>query len=156
MERLFIQLSDLNKLTLMTGFVVHGHSDWCSVWFMGHDLNAGNQDRGGRAVLQVCCRNQVWTDAAFTSNQISELLCYYCGRLRWETVHTETLQHTVTQRRPFSECLVFSGGRSEVWVWRFSSTLAGSRSRLRSSRLCLSFRWDQTHICLEDKPLCLD
>ncbi|KAF4102710.1 pleckstrin homology domain-containing family G member 4B isoform X2 [Onychostoma macrolepis] len=44
----------------------------------------GNQDRGGRAVLQVCCRNQVWTDAAFTSNQISELLCYYCGRLRRE------------------------------------------------------------------------
>ncbi|XP_016110543.1 pleckstrin homology domain-containing family G member 4B-like [Sinocyclocheilus grahami] len=44
----------------------------------------GNQDRGGRAVLQVCSRSQVWTDAAFTTNQISELLCYFCGRLRRE------------------------------------------------------------------------
>ncbi|KAK2903663.1 hypothetical protein Q8A67_008376 [Cirrhinus molitorella] len=44
----------------------------------------GNQDRGGRAMLQVCTRNQVWTDAAFTTTQISELLCYYCHRLRRE------------------------------------------------------------------------
>ncbi|XP_016395992.1 uncharacterized protein KIAA1755-like [Sinocyclocheilus rhinocerous] len=44
----------------------------------------GNQDRGGRAVLQVCTRNQVWTDARFTTNQISQLLCCYCHRLRRE------------------------------------------------------------------------
>uniref|UniRef100_A0A671LD53 Si:ch211-269k10.2 n=1 Tax=Sinocyclocheilus anshuiensis TaxID=1608454 RepID=A0A671LD53_9TELE len=42
----------------------------------------GNQDRGGRAVLQVCTRNQVWTDARFTTNEISQLLCCYCHRLR--------------------------------------------------------------------------
>uniref|UniRef100_A0A8C1HDH0 Pleckstrin homology and RhoGEF domain containing G4B n=1 Tax=Cyprinus carpio carpio TaxID=630221 RepID=A0A8C1HDH0_CYPCA len=44
----------------------------------------GNQDRGGRAVLQVCTRNQVWTEARFTTNQISQLLCFYCHRLRRE------------------------------------------------------------------------
>ncbi|XP_039516832.1 pleckstrin homology domain-containing family G member 4B isoform X1 [Pimephales promelas] len=44
----------------------------------------GNQDRSGRAVLQVCTRNQVWTDASRTTNQITGLLCYYCNRLRRE------------------------------------------------------------------------
>ncbi|XP_043116015.1 pleckstrin homology domain-containing family G member 4B isoform X2 [Puntigrus tetrazona] len=44
----------------------------------------GNQDRGGRAVLQVISRNQVWTDALFSSEQVCQLLCYFCGRLRRE------------------------------------------------------------------------
>ncbi|KAK7158297.1 hypothetical protein R3I93_009494 [Phoxinus phoxinus] len=44
----------------------------------------GNQDRSGRAVLQVCTRSQVWTDACRTTNQITGLLCYYCNRLRRE------------------------------------------------------------------------
>ncbi|XP_067303976.1 pleckstrin homology domain-containing family G member 4B isoform X2 [Pseudorasbora parva] len=44
----------------------------------------GNQDRSGRAVLQVCSRSQVWTDARHTTNQITGLICYYCNRLRRE------------------------------------------------------------------------
>ncbi|XP_048008116.1 pleckstrin homology domain-containing family G member 4B isoform X1 [Megalobrama amblycephala] len=44
----------------------------------------GNQDRSGRAVLQVCTRSQVWTDACRTTNEITGLLCYYCNRLRRE------------------------------------------------------------------------
>uniref|UniRef100_A0A8C1KWA5 Pleckstrin homology and RhoGEF domain containing G4B n=1 Tax=Cyprinus carpio TaxID=7962 RepID=A0A8C1KWA5_CYPCA len=65
----------------------------------------GNQDRGGRAVLQVCSRNQVWTDAAFTTNQISELLCYYCGRLRREKLCLGLTVLIDARRQPVASAL---------------------------------------------------
>ncbi|XP_073780505.1 uncharacterized protein isoform X3 [Danio rerio] len=43
----------------------------------------GNVERGGRAVVQVCCSKQVWSSDC-TDQIISVLLCYYCSSLRKE------------------------------------------------------------------------
>uniref|UniRef100_UPI003D9CAEFF uncharacterized protein LOC100009641 n=1 Tax=Danio rerio TaxID=7955 RepID=UPI003D9CAEFF len=42
-----------------------------------------NVERGGRAVVQVCCSKQVWSSDC-TDQIISVLLCYYCSSLRKE------------------------------------------------------------------------
>ncbi|XP_059194595.1 pleckstrin homology domain-containing family G member 4B [Centropristis striata] len=44
----------------------------------------GNQDRSGRAVLQVCTRAQVWAGESCTVNDLTCLLGYYYSTLRKE------------------------------------------------------------------------
>uniref|UniRef100_A0A3Q3B4Z5 DH domain-containing protein n=1 Tax=Kryptolebias marmoratus TaxID=37003 RepID=A0A3Q3B4Z5_KRYMA len=44
----------------------------------------GNRDRGGRAVLQVCTRAQVWAGEACSVNNLTRLLGYYHSTLRKE------------------------------------------------------------------------
>uniref|UniRef100_A0A3P8SMN8 Uncharacterized protein n=1 Tax=Amphiprion percula TaxID=161767 RepID=A0A3P8SMN8_AMPPE len=44
----------------------------------------GNRDRGGRAVLQVCTRAQVWAGESSTADDLTCLLGYYCSTLRKE------------------------------------------------------------------------
>ncbi|XP_039516816.1 pleckstrin homology domain-containing family G member 4B-like isoform X4 [Pimephales promelas] len=66
----------------------------------------GNQDRSGRAVLQVCTRNQVWTDASRTTNQITGLLCYYCNRLRREKRDLGLTVLVDARRQPATSTLI--------------------------------------------------
>ncbi|XP_023680093.2 pleckstrin homology domain-containing family G member 4B isoform X1 [Paramormyrops kingsleyae] len=42
----------------------------------------GNRDRSGRALLQVCTRNAVWTREAFTAKEMASLIGYYYTTLR--------------------------------------------------------------------------
>lgn len=42
----------------------------------------GSRDRGGRAVLQVCARAQVWAGESCTVNDLTCLLGYYYSTLR--------------------------------------------------------------------------
>ncbi|XP_073667617.1 pleckstrin homology domain-containing family G member 4B isoform X1 [Paramisgurnus dabryanus] len=68
----------------------------------------GNVDRSGRAVLQVCCRSDVWTDACCTSSEISELLCCYFSGLRQEKRDLGLTVLVDCRRRP-SASVLFSG-----------------------------------------------
>ncbi|XP_010882752.2 pleckstrin homology domain-containing family G member 4B isoform X2 [Esox lucius] len=42
----------------------------------------GNQDRGGRSVLQVCTRGRVWAGESCTAKHLTRLLGYYYSTLR--------------------------------------------------------------------------
>lgn len=42
----------------------------------------GSRDRGGRVVLQVCTRAQVWAGESYTVNDLTCLLGYYYSTLR--------------------------------------------------------------------------
>lgn len=53
----------------------------------------GNRDRGGRAVLQVCTRAQVWAGEACTVNNLTCLLGYYHSTLRWDSCLIPVIQH---------------------------------------------------------------
>lgn len=62
---------------------------WFCFWWPGVSFplstfaHTGNRDRGGRAVLQVCTRAQVWAGEACTVNNLTCLLGYYHSTLRW-------------------------------------------------------------------------
>ncbi|XP_051576131.1 pleckstrin homology domain-containing family G member 4B-like isoform X1 [Myxocyprinus asiaticus] len=66
----------------------------------------GNQDRSGRAVLQVCTRNQVWTHACCTVNEITGLLCYFCHRLRREKCNLGLTVVVDSRRQPVASTLL--------------------------------------------------
>ncbi|XP_023131278.2 pleckstrin homology domain-containing family G member 4B isoform X1 [Amphiprion ocellaris] len=58
----------------------------------------GNRDRGGRAVLQVCTRAQVWAGESSTADDLTCLLGYYCSTLRKER-RDEGLTVVIDSRR---------------------------------------------------------
>uniref|UniRef100_A0A1A7XT93 Pleckstrin homology domain containing, family G (With RhoGef domain) member 4B n=1 Tax=Iconisemion striatum TaxID=60296 RepID=A0A1A7XT93_9TELE len=61
-------ISDINQELLTSGAVIL----------------PGNKDRGGRSVLQVCTRVQVWASEACSANNVTCLLHYYHSTLRKE------------------------------------------------------------------------
>ncbi|XP_053530740.1 pleckstrin homology domain-containing family G member 4B isoform X3 [Ictalurus punctatus] len=67
----------------------------------------GNRDRSGRSVLQVCMRNQVWTDERFTSRELTCLLGYYYSTLRKEK-RDQGLTVLVDSRRQQASPVLFS------------------------------------------------
>ncbi|KAJ3598076.1 hypothetical protein NHX12_001590 [Muraenolepis orangiensis] len=58
----------------------------------------GSSDRGGRAVVQVCTRGQVWAGESCTAKDLTCLLCYYYSTLQRER-HEQGLTVLIDSRR---------------------------------------------------------
>ncbi|XP_018596218.2 pleckstrin homology domain-containing family G member 4B isoform X1 [Scleropages formosus] len=68
----------------------------------------GNRDRSGRAVLQVCTRNSVWSSESFTAKDLTCLFGYYYTTLRKEKRDQGIIMLMDTRRQQPSQLLLAS------------------------------------------------
>ncbi|XP_030637855.1 pleckstrin homology domain-containing family G member 4B [Chanos chanos] len=65
----------------------------------------GNRDRSGRAIVQMCTRNGVWTDEKYTPKDLVRLLGYYFSTLRKEKRDLGMTVLVDSRRQPASPTL---------------------------------------------------